>query len=77
MTQSQYFGRTATGVNSDIKRHRAEERKLLARIAELESRERDDMEEYALAAYRGFLLRLQESKAEATAKIGRKPKGKA
>lgn len=77
MTQPQYFGRTATGVNSDIKRHRAEERKLRTKIAELESRDRDSMEEHVLAVYRGFLLRLQESKAEATAKIGRKPKGKA
>ena len=66
-----FFWQDAPGVSADIERHRAEERRLEERIAELEQQD-DDMSQACLRAYRHFLHQLQQSKAEAVNKLGRK-----
>ena len=66
-----FFWDKAKGLNADIERHRAEEKRLEAKIAELEGKE-DPMSIAALRVYRRFLYQLQVSKANVVTKIGRK-----
>lgn len=66
-----YFA-TTLPVNADLKRHAQKERELRARIAELEERPLDPLQERYLAACRAFLSKLLQSKAEVASKIGRK-----
>lgn len=65
-----YFWKEASGVNSDVERHRKEESYLREKIAELEQKE-DEMSVAALRVYRNFLDKLLQSKAEAVSKLGR------
>lgn len=68
-----YFWKKAAGANADIERHRDEERKLVQRIEELEAQDQNDpMVRQSLRTYRHFLCQLQQSKADAVDKIGRK-----
>ena len=66
-----YFYNKAPGLKADIERHRVKEAELDARIQELEGKE-DAMSVAALRVYRGFRAQLLQSKAELTAKIGKK-----
>lgn len=68
-----YFWNKASGVNADIERHRAKEKELEAKIAELEGKE-DPMSIASLRTYRRFLGQLQYSKMEVVTKIGKKKK---
>ena len=68
-----YFYRDVKGVNADVERHRAREQELRQKISELEGKE-DDMSMAAAHTYRYLLQQLQQSKAEAVAKIGRTQK---
>lgn len=65
-----YFWKDASGVNSDVERHCQKESELREKIAELEQKE-DEMSVAALSAYRNFLDKLLQSKAEAVSKIGK------
>ena len=66
-----YFWDKAKGLNADIERHRAKEKELESKIAELEGKE-DPMSIAALRVYRRFLYQLQLSKVEVVSKIGKK-----
>lgn len=66
-----YFWDKTNGLNADIERHRAKEKELQAKIAELEGKE-DPMSIAALRTYRRFLNQLQVSKANVVSKIGKK-----
>jgi hypothetical protein len=66
-----YFWDKAKGLNADIERHRAKEKELESKIAELEGKE-DPMSIAALRVYRRFLYQLQVSKVEVVSKIGKK-----
>ena len=66
-----YFWDKAKGLNADIERHRAKEKELEFKIAELEGKE-DPMSIAALRVYRRFLYQLQVSKVEVVSKIGKK-----
>ena len=66
-----YFWDKAKGLNADIERHRAKEKELESKIAELEGKE-DPMSIAAMRVYRRFLYQLQVSKANVVTKIGRK-----
>lgn len=66
-----YFWDKAKGLNADIERHRAKEKELESKIAELEGKT-DDMSIRALRVYRNFLYQLQVSKVEVVSKIGKK-----
>lgn len=68
---TKFFWQDAAGINADIERHRKEERELEEKIAELEQLD-DDMSKACLRTYRHFLCQLQQSKAEAVNKLGRK-----
>lgn len=60
-------------LKADVARHREEQARLEAKIAELEMiAHPTDMEARALRAYRSFLTQLLQSKAEVTSKIGRR-----
>ena len=66
-----FFWDKAKGLNADIERHRAKEKELESKIAELEGKE-DPMSIAALRVYRRFLYQLQVSKVEVVSKIGKK-----
>ena len=66
-----YFWDKTNGLNADIERHRAKEKELEAKIAELEGKE-DPMSIAALRTYRRFLYQLHLSKASVVSKIGKK-----
>ena len=66
-----YFYNKANGLAADVNRHRVEEQELLVKIAALEGKE-DDMSKAALRIYSNVLHHLQQSKANAVSKIGRK-----
>ena len=66
-----YFWDKTKGLNADIERHRAKEKELESKIAELEGKT-DDMSIVAMRVYRNFLYQLQVSKAEVVSKIGKK-----
>jgi hypothetical protein len=66
-----FFWDKAKGLNADIERHRAKEKELESKIAELEGKE-DPMSIAAMRVYRRFLYQLQVSKANVVTKIGRK-----
>lgn len=66
-----YFWDKTNGLNADIERHRAKEKELESKIAELEGEE-DPMSIAALRTYRRFLNQLQVSKANVVSKIGKK-----
>ena len=66
-----YFWDKAKGLKADIERHRAKEKELESKIAELEGKE-DPMSIAALRVYRRFLYQLQVSKVEVVSKIGKK-----
>ena len=65
-----FFWKDATGVNSDIERHRAMEKELMLEIAALEA-SKNEMSIAHLRVYRNMLRVLQQSKADVVAKIGR------
>ena len=61
------------GLKQDIQEHRAEEKKLKAKIDALEAVPNPDKFDQArLRTYKHFLLILLQSKAEVVCKIGRK-----
>ncbi len=66
-----FFWGDAKGVKADVERHRAKERELDARIAELEGKD-DPMSIAALRTYRRLRARLLQSKAEVVNKIGKR-----
>lgn len=67
-----YFWQNATGLKADVERHRAKERELDAKIAELEALvEPSSMDLAVLQTYRSIRARLLESKAEVVDKIGK------
>ena len=66
-----FFWDKAKGLNADIERHRAKEKELETKIAELEGKE-DPMSIAAMRVYRRFLYQLQVSKANVVTKIGKK-----
>ena len=66
-----WFWQDAKGVKADVERHRAKERELDAKIAELEGN-KDPMDIAALRTYRRFRAQLLQSKAEVVDKIGKK-----
>lgn len=68
-----WFWQDAKGLKADVERHRAEEAKLDARIAELEAiKEPNPMEIASLRAYRRFRAQLLQSKADVVSKIGKR-----
>ena len=66
-----WFWKDATGLKSDIERHRVNEQEMIQKIEELESSDLPDKEIF-IRAYRGLLCSLQQSKAEVVSKIGMK-----
>ena len=73
MRNNTYFWKDASGLKSDIERHRAKEKRFREKISELESVENpSEMDIKILEAYRIFLGILLESKANITQNIGRK-----
>ena len=70
MAKKFFFG-NASGLNADIERHRAKERDLQEKIAELEGLD-DEFSQAALRTYRSSLQHLQDSKASVLEKLGRK-----
>jgi hypothetical protein len=66
-----WFWQDAKGVKADVERHRAKERELDAKIAELEGKD-DPMSIAALRTYRRFRAQLLQSKAEVVDKIGKR-----
>lgn len=66
-----FFWNKAKGLKADVERHRAKEKELEAKIAELEGKE-DPMSIAALRTYRRFLYQLHLSKANVVSKIGKK-----
>jgi subtilisin-like proprotein convertase family protein len=70
-----WFAKSATGVNSDIKRHRDQETYLKKVIADIEAiKEFDSTDILFLNSYRGLLNILLESKASVVSNIGKKRK---
>ena len=70
-----WFAKSATGVNSDIKRHRDQETYLKKVIADIEAiKEPDSTDIIFLNSYRGLLNILLESKASVVSNIGKKRK---
>lgn len=67
-----YFYKDATGLNSDIERHRKEEQSLEKLIKTLEDSEDNEINKSFLMSCRNSLLILQQSKAELLSKLGRK-----
>lgn len=67
-----YFYKDATGLNSDIERHRKEEQRLEKLIKTLEDSEDSEINKSFLMTHRNSLLVLQQSKAELLSKLGRK-----
>ena len=67
-----FFWGDAKGLKADVERHRAQEAKLDARIAELEAKGDDPMAVAALRVYRRFRAQLLQSKAEVVTKIGKR-----
>lgn len=68
-----YFYKDASGLKSDIDRHREEELKLDSKISELEAiKEPTEFEVAALNVYRHFRNQLLQSKADVVSKIGKK-----
>ena len=67
-----YFYGNSQGLNADVERHRAEEKYLVDKIAELEAAPKDKFTETYLRTYRHSLCQLQQSKADVVSKIGRK-----
>jgi hypothetical protein len=69
-----YFWRPKPiGAKADINQHRDEQRRLEAKVAELESiAQPNNMEAAALRTYRHFLAQLLASKANAADRIGRR-----
>ena len=68
-----FFWSKAKGLKADVERHRAKEKELLEKIAELEKMDQSDpMTAASLRAYRRFLYRLELSKCEVVSKIGKK-----
>ena len=73
MRNNTYFWKNASGLKSDIERHRAEEKRFREKIEQLESVENpSDMDISCLRVYRKFLGILLQSKANITQNIGRK-----
>lgn len=68
-----FFWNKAKGLNADIERHRAKEKELEAKIAELEGKA-DAMSVASLRVYRRFLYQLHLSKANVVSQIGKKSK---
>lgn len=66
-----FFWKRARGLNEDIRRHRAKEAELDAKIAELEGKD-DPMSIAALRTYRRFRAQLLQSKADVLANLGKK-----
>jgi hypothetical protein len=66
-----FFWQDAKGVKADVERHRAKEKEYMDKIALLEGKE-DPMSIAALRVYRRHLNMLQQSKAGAVDKIGKK-----
>ena len=66
-----WFWQDAKGLKADVERHRAKERELDARIAELEGKE-DPMSVASLRVYRRFRAQLLQSKADVVEKIGKR-----
>ena len=66
-----FFWGDAKGLKADVERHRAEEKKYMEKIAELETKD-DPMSIASLRTYRRFLAQLQQSKADTVSKIGKK-----
>ena len=61
------------GLNADIERHRNRQKELEEKISELESIENpSEMDKFSIRAYRNFLCKLLQSKAELLEKFGRK-----
>ncbi len=61
------------GLNADIERHRKHQKELEEKISELESIENpSEMDKFSIRAYRNFLCKLLQSKAELLEKFGRK-----
>ena len=67
---SKFFWSKASGVKSDVERHRAMETELNSKIAELEGKD-DERSVAALRIYRRFLAQLMQSKAEVVSSIGK------
>ena len=68
----QFFSKSATGINADIDRHRSEEARLNAAIADLEGKE----DEMSVACRKAFIeIRdvIRKNKAELVSKIGKNP----
>jgi hypothetical protein len=65
-----FFWKKSPGLKADINRHRAEEQKISAKIAELETKD-DPMSIAALRVYRRFYAQLQQSKADVVSKLGK------
>lgn len=67
-----YFWDKAPGLNADIERHRNEEVRLEAKIAELEAMDPTNKNvQMHIRTYRHFLYLLHQSKAEVVNNIGR------
>lgn len=66
-----FFWQDAKGLKADVERHRAKEKELAGKIAELEGKD-DPMSIAALRTYRRFYNQLQQSKADVVSKIGKK-----
>lgn len=70
---TKFFWEDNIGVNADIDRHRKKEAELAVRIAELEVEVLTDPDaEVWLRTYRHLMCQLQQSKADAVNKLGRK-----
>lgn len=68
-----FFWSKAKGLKADIERHRVQEAKLDAKIAEIENMaEPSSMDIAALRTYRGLRAQLQQSRADVVTKIGKK-----
>lgn len=67
-----YFWDNAPGLNADIERHRIEEARLEAKIAEFEAMDPNTKNiQTHIRTYRHFLYLLHQSKAEVVNKMGR------
>jgi len=68
-----YFGdwREPIGLNADIERHRAEEKKLRKKLEKAENDPDMPNREMYIRVYRNFLYLLELSKAEVVSKLGK------
>lgn len=66
-----FFWQDVKGLKADVERHRAKEKELDAKIAELEKM-KDPMSIAALRVYRRFRAQLLQSKAEIVEQIGKR-----